>query len=493
VVAEELKVILVTEFDQARKELEKLKGELDGVRRITINWEQVGKDLKKLGREMSLAITAPIVLAFRAIIRYAKEQEKYSEVFTKLSDALKGFADVVMVILVPWLDKLADTITKITNWFNNLDESTKKTIISMLGLAASIGPFLIVGGQMVQGVSRTVDVFNALGEAVGVSGGVIALIVVAIAALTTAAILLVKNWDSVSAFFVNLWEIIKEAFLSAWESIKAFVIDTWPTLIGYITGPLGTAVGKVVQHWGEIVAAFRNAYEQIKELVLKIKEWLTEKLAAVVEPVKAVAGAVRDAFAWLKDTLVGHSIVPDMVDRVIEEMDRMDAAMESISGPEAFAEKFKQAQKDMQQLQAAITPFTDAFGAMIVNAENGAEALKEAMKGAIVSILEMLAKEAFARAALAYAAANIPQGVLFTAAGAAALVAAGAVKAMAEGGVVTRPTHALIGERGPEAVIPLNRAGNFGTVVINVQGSVLAEEDLSRKVLTAVRRAGRGY
>ena len=32
---------------------------------------------------------------------------------------------------------------------------------------------------------------------------------------------------------------------------------------------------------------------------------------------------------------------------------------------------------------------------------------------------------------------------------------------MAEGGIVTRPTHAIIGEAGPEAVIPLNRTQQY--------------------------------
>jgi hypothetical protein len=44
---------------------------------------------------------------------------------------------------------------------------------------------------------------------------------------------------------------------------------------------------------------------------------------------------------------------------------------------------------------------------------------------------------------------------------------------MAAGGVVTGPTLALIGEAGPEAVIPLDRMGSMGgdtTVNINVHG-----------------------
>ena len=46
---------------------------------------------------------------------------------------------------------------------------------------------------------------------------------------------------------------------------------------------------------------------------------------------------------------------------------------------------------------------------------------------------------------------------------------------LAAGGIVTGPTLAMIGERGPEAVIPLNRAGGMGmggnTITINVQGA----------------------
>ena len=42
---------------------------------------------------------------------------------------------------------------------------------------------------------------------------------------------------------------------------------------------------------------------------------------------------------------------------------------------------------------------------------------------------------------------------------------------LANGGIVTSPTLAMIGESGPEAVVPLNRAGGFGGgVTINVNG-----------------------
>ena len=61
-----------------------------------------------------------------------------------------------------------------------------------------------------------------------------------------------------------------------------------------------------------------------------------------------------------------------------------------------------------------------------------------------------------------------------------------AITALQTGGVVNRPTRALIGEAGPEAVIPLdeydfNRRDNNGqtTIVINVNGSLVHQDDLA--------------
>lgn len=64
------------------------------------------------------------------------------------------------------------------------------------------------------------------------------------------------------------------------------------------------------------------------------------------------------------------------------------------------------------------------------------------------------------------------------------------------GGVVTGPTRALIGEKGPEAVIPLDRMGQMGGTTINVyvEGSVSSERDLIASIRDGiaqdVRRRG---
>src|SRR5262249_4043149 len=43
---------------------------------------------------------------------------------------------------------------------------------------------------------------------------------------------------------------------------------------------------------------------------------------------------------------------------------------------------------------------------------------------------------------------------------------------LAEGGIVTRPTLTWIGEKGPEAGIPLRGGGGAGGVVVNVHAGI---------------------
>ena len=63
---------------------------------------------------------------------------------------------------------------------------------------------------------------------------------------------------------------------------------------------------------------------------------------------------------------------------------------------------------------------------------------------------------------------------------------------MAEGGIVTKPTQALIGEAGAEAVIPLDKMGGFGTTVnVNVAGSVISEGELQSVIQDALYNLNR--
>jgi hypothetical protein len=65
---------------------------------------------------------------------------------------------------------------------------------------------------------------------------------------------------------------------------------------------------------------------------------------------------------------------------------------------------------------------------------------------------------------------------------------------LAEGGIVDRATLALIGEAGPEAVVPLDKLGAMGNVYnINVNAGLGTNgAEVGREIVAAIKRYERG-
>jgi hypothetical protein len=63
---------------------------------------------------------------------------------------------------------------------------------------------------------------------------------------------------------------------------------------------------------------------------------------------------------------------------------------------------------------------------------------------------------------------------------------------LAEGGIVTGPTLAMIGEAGPEAVVPLSKMGGMGGgVTVNVTGGLATSAEIGQAVVNAIRAYNR--
>jgi phage-related protein len=67
----------------------------------------------------------------------------------------------------------------------------------------------------------------------------------------------------------------------------------------------------------------------------------------------------------------------------------------------------------------------------------------------------------------------------------------GKIPGLAEGGIVTSPTLAMIGEGGePEAVIPLSKMNGMGSVTININSAV-ADANLGDIIVNALKQYNR--
>jgi len=62
---------------------------------------------------------------------------------------------------------------------------------------------------------------------------------------------------------------------------------------------------------------------------------------------------------------------------------------------------------------------------------------------------------------------------------------------LANGGIVNSPTLAMIGEAGPEAVVPLGRGGGMGNITVNITGGLDSSAEIGQAVVNAIRAFNR--
>ena len=97
--------------------------------------------------------------------------------------------------------------------------------------------------------------------------------------------------------------------------------------IGLIVTALVLAGLAIWKFRDEIKDGFGQVVQFAQDLYIGVKTWLTDKLGAIFDGVKAKVDAVTGFFRNMKDKIVGNSIVPDMVNGIGNEFQRMGGLM----------------------------------------------------------------------------------------------------------------------------------------------------------------------
>jgi uncharacterized protein YbjQ (UPF0145 family) len=109
-------------------------------------------------------------------------------------------------------------------------------------------------------------------------------------------------------------------------AIGAGFMTAITAIIGVLTGPVGIGVAAVavmtavVLNWDKIIAATQALYEGIKT-------WLVDRFDAIVAGIRSKLENIAAEFQSLYNTVVGHSIVPDLIDGIGSHFGRLDREM----------------------------------------------------------------------------------------------------------------------------------------------------------------------
>ena len=169
-------------------------------------------------------------------------------------------ASSAFAALAPVLISLVEKLQGLVKWFSSLDDGTKKTIVTILGVVAAVGPVLVIVGKVISAIGTIISVISSLGSILpAVSGAVAAfnavcaanpyvLIIAAIIAVIAIFVVLWNKCEAFRNFWKGLWDGIKNVVSTAVEGIKAFfgkVIDfvknNWQALLLMLVNPFAGA------------------------------------------------------------------------------------------------------------------------------------------------------------------------------------------------------------------------------------------------------------
>lgn len=130
------------------------------------------------------------------------------------------FGETILPIFTEAIKKLNGLL----GWFSKLSPTTKTWIMMIAGLAAAIGPLLIVIGTLITATSVLLGLITAISAPIWITIGVIA-------ALVTAGVLLYKNWEKIKEIFIFVWDFIKTKFFEILNAIKTTFINVWDNIV----------------------------------------------------------------------------------------------------------------------------------------------------------------------------------------------------------------------------------------------------------------------
>lgn len=299
--------------------------------------------------------------------------------------------------------------------------------------------------------------------------------------------------NAVSMFF----DWLKDAYPPALKAMLNMMYQLGQWLKSTGLPALAKLLGKGAKaFWEWISAAAPPALKRLAELLGDLANWiLDEGLPLLVDKLITLGNALVD---WIKPQIVpalkalGDLLLTILDWVVTEAIPKLGAQAVKLVGallswtakllPEAVEGLSKFVVDLVRKLPGLFVDLVSTMASLGANLGGKLiNSLVEALKGLGSKGLEV--GKAFANGIIGYINRNVIQKIndllefKISAFGASLTVNPPDIPnipMLAEGGIVTSPTLALIGERGPEAVIPLNRAGGMGggaNITINVQGA----------------------
>ena len=229
--------------------------------------------------------------------------------FQNFKIALSGLGETILTAIGPIFEKLAGWARDVSDWFGGLDESTKKTILTILAVVAALGPALIIFGTVARGIKRATDAIKGLSDVfTWLAANPIVIVIAAVAGLVIALTNLWKNNENFRNFIISTWTAISTFIGGIVNAIAGFFTGLWNGIVSVYSGVTGFFTGIFTGAWNGIVSAFTavggffaGLWEAIKAPFIAVADWFSNIFSAAWAGVKNVFSAGGKIFDGIKD------------------------------------------------------------------------------------------------------------------------------------------------------------------------------------------------
>jgi TP901 family phage tail tape measure protein len=284
----------------------------------------------------------------------------------KMNAAIDAAKLAVGEMLMPLIADIADAVTAVVKAFVDLPEPVQGVVLGVLAIVAAIGPLLAIFGTIGMALPGIQAGMAALGVVFGAISAPVLIIVGVIAALVAAFLYFWNTSAGFRDFFIGMWEKLKDAVSKTVDSIKGRfdalkermepvlerlrdalskfepVITLIATVIGgvlvaafgivvglfegfvnalagvvqFVTGVIGVIGGIIDIIVGFFTGDPARMEEGFKTILLGIFDTVTGFFSTIVGFFAGFIQGIIDFFTNLYDELVGHSIIPDMMNAI---------------------------------------------------------------------------------------------------------------------------------------------------------------------------------
>ncbi len=276
---------------------------------------------------------------------------------TILKSTLESIAIQIGGKLTPYIKTLTEKLQGAAEWFKGLSDEQQNLIIKIALIAASVGPMLLVVGKMTTGIGGAVTSFGKLASSVRKAGGVIGwlkspgiIVVAVLAAIVAAGILVVKNWDKITAAARRMGSFLKGVLGK----------------IGIDTEKMKKAINSAKGEWGKLSRAASKMWAEVRPVVSAIGGLFNRVFKVVL------GGAIGGAIG-----LIG-SVVGTIVEVGSGIMTALGGIIDFITG--VFTGNWEQALEGIKNI------FGGAFGALVGLVKAPINAVIGIINGAISGI-----------------------------------------------------------------------------------------------------------